>query len=175
MASAFGAVFQVGYLVEYLMPALDRWVGSCGIGPFFILPPRQFESLSVHGAPAADHDIIADVALAYSGDVQIELIVPGRAPSTYHDFLSAGGRGLHHFGYGCDDFDAARAEALTRGLTITTEGRSAITRFAYCDDGQAAGAPIVELIEMGPAIVEVFDRIKQASIGWDGSDPIRRL
>ena len=175
MVSAFGVAFQAGYLVEELMPALDNWVNRCGVGPFFILSPRRFTALSVNGTPTVDRNIIAEVALAYSGDLQIELIVPGSAPSTYKDFLGAGGRGLHHFGYACDDFDAARAEALTRGLAITTEGQSAITRFAYCDPGSNAGAPIVELIEMVPAIVEVFGRIKQASIDWDGRDPIRRL
>lgn len=172
----FGPAFQTGYLVEALAPALDHWTRRCGIGPFFILPPRRFDALSVHGCPADDHAIIADVALAYSGDLQIELIVPGPAPSTYRDHIGRRGYGLHHLGVACDDYDRQRAAALARGFVATTEGRSPLARFAYMEPrGPGEAGSIIELIEMNPAIADIFAHIKDAARNWDGRDPVRRL
>ena len=44
----------------------------------------------------------------------------------------------------------------------------------YADTGGGPGS-IYEVLEAEPPIYAMFDRVRQASIGWDGSDPIRRL
>ena len=117
----------------------------------------------------------AMISAAESGGIQIELIVPGPAPSTYHDFLQSGGRGVHHIGFASHDFDAQRAAGLEAGLSIAMEGRSARTRFSDLEGPAAAPGPIVELIEMSPVITDVFERVRTAAAGWAGEDPIRAL
>ncbi|MEE4453699.1 VOC family protein [Novosphingobium resinovorum] len=175
MSRLYGKAIQAGYLVPALEPAMRFWTRHLGIGPFFVMPAPQFAWLRNHGRDAERTDIISQVALAQSGEVQIELIVPGEAPSTYRDFLSAGGRGLHHLGMASEDFEAQREAALAAGLTIATEGASQRTRFAYLQPPPEAPGPIVELIDMVPVMQDIFARVRAASQGWDGRDPVRHF
>ena len=168
-----GTVFQVCHLVHDLESALRHWTGTLGIGPFFVLPPRSFAWLTLHGAPASDHAIIESVALGQSGDMQVELIVPGPAPSCYRDFLDSGKRGVHHLGRASRDFDTDRRRAIDAGLDVVMEGGSALTRFAYLEDRSAGRSPCIELIEMTPPVDALFDRVREASRQWDWTDPVR--
>ncbi len=119
--------------------------------------------------------MIAAVALGQLDDLQIELIVPGDGASTYHRFIGAGGRGLHHMGYMAPDFDASRQAALAAGLKVATEGRSQATRFAYLENPAALAQPCLELIAASDAIVDVLAMVARAHAGWDGSEPVRQL
>jgi len=173
--SRYGRIFQTCYLSRDLDRDLDHWTGTLGVGPFFVMPRRSFSRLVYRGRETDDRDVIDAVALAYSGDMLIELIVPGPSPSTYNDFLDAGHGGVHHLGLACDDYDNQRQAALDAGLTIVMEGASPLARFAYCEADPARPGTILELIETSPAIMAAFDRIRQAAIGWDGHDPVRPL
>ncbi|RVQ68682.1 hypothetical protein EKN06_00135 [Croceicoccus ponticola] len=171
----FGSrVEQLGYLVDDLDAAMAHWTGTLGAGPFFVLPERRFVELA-HGGVACDEQMIAGVAMGQLGPVQIELIVPGGGPSTYHRFLGAGGRGLHHLGYIADDYVAARQEAVDGGLRIATEGRSQATRFCYIENEAALAEPCFELIEACDVINDVFAMVARAHAEWDGSEPVRYL
>ena len=67
MSRLYGPVVQVCYLVDEIEAGIHYWSDTLGAGPFFVLPPRRFEWLAVHGRPTGDHAIIADVALGYAG------------------------------------------------------------------------------------------------------------
>lgn len=175
MSRHFGPAIQTCYLADDLEPALDYWTRQLGVGPFFILPVRQFMRLTRHGVETDRRDIISAVALGQSGDMQIEIIVPGPDPSTYRDFLDAGHRGVHHLGVAAHDYDAQLATARAVGMTVAMEGHSQLTRFAYLEGDTARPGTVIELIEMTPAISGLFKQVRDASIGWDGRDPIRRL
>lgn len=174
MSRFFGPAFQAAYLARDLTRELHFWTDSVGAGPFFVLPPRTFKWIAYRGERLATHDIISEVALGYLGDTQIEVIVPGAAPSVYLEFRERGETSLHHHGFGATDYDQKCAAARDAGLVLAMEGASALTRFSYWqrDDGQG---PFIELIEMSPTVDSVFNRIKAASIGWTGADPIRDL
>lgn len=175
MSRRFGPILQHCYLVDELAPALAHWTGVLGIGPFFILPPRRFVWLLFRGRLAPSHAINAGLALGYSGETQIELIVPGTAPSPYRDFLDLGGSGVHHLGFAARDFERRREEALASGMRVVMEGASTLTRFAYLEDDPAYPGTLVELIEMSDEVERIFASIHAASVGWDGSDPVRSL
>jgi 4-hydroxyphenylpyruvate dioxygenase-like putative hemolysin len=115
------------------------------------------------------------VALGQLGSLQIELIVPGPAPSTYQEFLARGGQGLHHYGYLTDDFDAARTNAMACGMTAVTEGGSQLTRFSYLEAHDAPAGTVVELVEATPAMTAFVATVAQAHEGWDGNQPVRHL
>lgn len=175
MIQKFGArMMQAGYLVDDLDAAMAHWTKTLGAGPFFVLPKREFLELH-HGGEACSEPMIAAVALGQLDDLQIELIVPGGGPSTYHRFLGAGGRGLHHLGYMAPDFDASRGAALRARLAVATEGRSQATRFAYLENPEALAQPCLELIAASDVIVDVFAMVARAHAGWDGSQPVRHL
>ncbi len=178
MSRLYGPVFQNCYLTDDLDAELAYWTGTLGVGPFFVLPPRTFAALTVHGEErrtAEERAIIGAVALAFTGDTQIEIIVPGPAPNIYRDFLNAGGKGVHHLGIASRDFDIQYRRAVENGLPILMEGASPLARFAYIEADPTRPGTILELIEMDPRIEAVFDRVRAASVDWDGTDPIRPL
>lgn len=51
------------------------------------------DTCSYRGEPA---DFVADIALSYAGDMQLELIAPVSGRSIYSEFLRDSGPGLHH-------------------------------------------------------------------------------
>jgi len=169
-----GGMVQNGHLVDDLDDAMRHFTMTMGAGPFFVLPPRRFVELYHDGEPATD-SMIAAVAMGQVGPVQIELIVPAPGPSTYRRFLDHGGRGLHHFGYITDDYDAMRTEAIKRGLRPATEGRSQATRVCYLEDPEHPEQPVVELIENCQTIADTFALVAGAHADWDGTDPVRYL
>ena len=88
--------------------------------------------------------------------------------------MAARGYGFHHFGIACEDVDAAlpgylaRGYALAFGADVPTGGR-----VAYLEGGHAAQPGFIELIPASSGMDAHFTRFWQASIDWDGSDPIR--
>jgi hypothetical protein len=172
----FGTLFQVGYVVRDLDAALEHWVEVLGIGPFFLVPmPIVFSYLNIDDKPAGDTNLIARNALAYSGDTQIELIVPGTAASTYHEFLDAGCRGVHHLGFESPNLEAQLARAIGAGDKVVLQGELPGFKFAYLEPKSEFDGPTIELVEMSPDAKAMFAKIKAGSIGWDGRNPVRKL
>jgi catechol 2,3-dioxygenase-like lactoylglutathione lyase family enzyme len=174
MSRLFGKMFQVGYVVDDFDAAVTYWTRVLGAGPFFLYPtPIPFRSLRYYGQETTDV-IHLQVALGYSGDIQIELIRASDAPSPYQDFVNAGGRGPQHFGFAADDFDAQVKAAVESGMTPVLEGELPGSRICYLATSDDRTMPMMELVDIKPERVEMFAKIKAASIGWDGSDPLRR-
>lgn len=131
MSRTFGPVFQIAYVVEDMEAAIAHWTRTMGVGPFSRFPlPLAADSIEVRGRRVpVDEDLLAAVALSYSGDTMIELIQPGAAPSTYREFLDAGRRGVHHVGAFADDYDAP-------------DRRGPRGRHRHCDGRGAAALPL---------------------------------
>jgi hypothetical protein len=170
-APRVGTVGQLGYVVDDTAEAMAHWTRRLGVGPFFHLPSPPLNDLRYRGVPSTAR---ISVALAYSGELQIELIEPlDGEPSPYCDFLAERGPGLHHVAYFTDDFDAALAAYGDVGLTPYWEGRgmTADQRFAYFDSPSHGGS-VLEVVETA-GLAGFFDYIKAQSAGWDGTDPVR--
>ena len=168
-------LFQLGYLVDDLDTAMAHWTATLGAGPFFVLPPRTFLELTVDGAPSDDPRTIDAVAVGHLDDMQIELIVPGPARSTYRHFLDGGQRGLHHLGMMSEDYDGDLATAFAHGYASETEARTALTRIAYLRPPAPMASSVIELVEANALTAETFGMIRAAATGWDGRDPVRAL
>jgi 4-hydroxyphenylpyruvate dioxygenase-like putative hemolysin len=96
MSRIFGNIAQIGYVVRDIDAAMDNWAKH-GVGPWFYVDRVQTDYFRYRGA---DSDMQMSVALANSGDVQLELIQPRNdAPSMYKDFLDAGREGMQHIAY----------------------------------------------------------------------------
>ena len=176
MSIHFGPIFQNAYIVDDFEKALDHWTKVMGVGPFYLFPlPIPFSSLEYRGKPAQDLNLVAATALAYSGDTQIEIILPGSTPSPYHEFLKAGHRGLQHLGTATTDYDAQMAKARKAGIEVAMEGALPGFRFAYLDTDIGQPGAMIELIALGPAAQAMMKVIKDASVGWNGQDPVRNF
>ena len=170
MSRYFGAITQNGYVVRDIEAALAHWI-SLGVGPWFYMERAPIERFTFRGQPS---DVHISIALANSGDLQLELIEQKNdAPSMYQEFLAAGREGLQHVAYWTDDFDADMATALALGWEVGQSGEvGADGRFAYFDT-EAHPGTVIELSEKSGRKGRMFQRIREAAQGWDGSDPIR--
>ncbi len=171
-----GEIFQLAYVVEDLEVALDHWTKLLGVGPFFRFPmPLEFDWLELHGQRTPQHGIISGVGLAQNGPVQIELIQPGPDPSPYRDFLNAGRQGVHHVGMYASNYDLQMAEARAAGCGVAMEGELPLSRFAYLATDDVFSGTMIELIEPQQAMIDLFAQIAEASVDWDGRNPVRTL
>ena len=174
MSRIFGkTVTQNGYVVRDIEAAMNHWIEVLGVGPWFYMESIPVEDFRYKGEPSP---LDFSVALANSGDLQIELIQQNNdAPSLYRDFLDAGNEGLQHIAYWTDTMDADLERLLAAGYQVGQSGHVGNSgRFVYFLTENHPGT-IVELSEVSGAKGEYFKKIKAASQGWDGSDPIRKI
>jgi len=172
MSRIFGAIRQNGYVVHDIEAALKHWTEVLGVGPFFYAESVKCAWFRYHGQASP---LEMSLALGNSGDLQIELIQQRNdAPSMYRDFLNAGREGLHHVAYWTKTYRADYERALALGYKIGHEGQAngPDTGFVYFDTETHPGT-VVELSDISGAKGAAFERIHQASIGWDGANPIR--
>lgn len=162
MAIAEGPVTQLAWVTEDLDATAALLSRGFGVGEWTRLPGIHFdpEHCTFRGAPA---DFVVDVALAYAGDLQLELIRPVRGESIYTEFLARSGPGLHHLCFEVDDLAVARDTARAEGLAVVQDGSmmDGAMEFAYLD-GSAHGVPYVELARIGPDMRAFFEAIRGA-------------
>src|SRR5271154_3431072 len=161
----------MGIVVRDVEAAMRHWVEVCGVGPWFYAERLPLTGFRYRGQA---HDIHISVALANSGDVQLELIQQrDSTPSMYQDFLAAGHEGLQHWSSWPEDYHARLERALRDGWTGGQGGDSAGWRFVYSRT-EAPPATVGETAALPPARRRVFDAVRAAAIDWDGTDPIRQ-
>lgn len=169
MSRIFGPIFQCGYVVDNIDTALAHWVNVLGVGPFY-KDRVEFEWYRYRGERS---NPILQVALANSGNLQIELIQQtNEAPSHYRDFLMEHGSGLQHFAVLSNDYDSDMARYATECETLAELKLAGSLRATYLAT-QAHPGTIVEVVEHLPGFDQVIQTVRDAAKGWDGSDPIR--
>ncbi len=168
--SAFGRIMQNGFVVHDWREAAMHWVDQLGVGPFFVMEHIQFDVCRFRGEPI---EIDMSVAIAYTGDYQIELVQQHNdAPSIYREFLSTYAPGLQHVGTLVEDLGQA-LEANQLCDRVIQDGQTATgQRFAYVDTEHHNGT-MLELIETNAAMHKAFAHMRRAAADWDGDRPIR--
>jgi Glyoxalase/Bleomycin resistance protein/Dioxygenase superfamily len=174
MERLFGPVMQNGFVVDDLAAAIDHWTRVMRVGPFFLFERIAFAECWYRGHPATDIDLT--VAIAYWGDMQIELIQQrNEVPSIYTDFHARKGSGLQHMGVITDSVERDLELLEREGIQPIQHGRTiAGMRFAYVATDYHPGG-MVELIEAGPQGLSFFEKMRIAAKAWDGSVPVRRI
>ena len=168
--SAIGPIMQIAFVPDNFDAAIVHWTQVMGVGPFFLIENIKLPDSLYMGAI---NECEFTIAIAYWGDVQVELIRQDNdAPSIYR---GAQGKGLHHMCIMTRDIAAARATAEAAGATVLVEGRvDPDGAVLYVDTGGGPGT-IVEILQPASGTQGLFELIKAASVGWDGSEPVRRL
>ena len=116
------------------------------------------------------------IALANSGDLQIELIEQRNdAPSMYRDFLARGQEGLQHVACWYDSLDAPLARAAELGFAVGQSGCIGEQgRFAYLET-ESHGGTVVEISEISGSKGRFFEHVRASAADWDGSEPVRPI
>ncbi len=174
MSRLLGAIRQNGYVVRDIRAAMDYWVNVAGVGPWFHVERVKTDYFRHRGKAS---DVEMSIALANSGDLQIELIQQmNDAPSMYREFLDAGHEGLQHVAFWTMDYQKTYDRMLALGHKVGHEGQigGEQGRFSYFDVGTHPGA-VVELSDISGNKGRFFEHIRQAAVDWDGTDPIRSV
>ncbi len=168
-----GAIMQVGYVVEDMDAALRYWTENLAIGPFFVIEHFPLQDTQYRGSPT---DLDVDIALAFSATMCFELIVQNsKGPSVYSEVVEKRGFGFHHWAVSTRDFDGDVARYRSTGAEMALYGVAEVGGRAAYMDTMATLSGMVELIEITPPVEEFFTMVQRASVGWDGTDPVRRL
>ena len=172
MSRLFGEMRQIGIVVRDIEAAMDHWSRVNGVGPWFYTDKLAVTEFSYRGVK--HDDLHVSIALANSGDIQLELIQQRcQTPSMYRRFLDAGHEGMQHWSSWPVDYDAKLQHALANGYTVGQEGDSPRGRFVYLWNEGHPGT-VIEMAHLTEGRKRIFDAVRAAAIGWDGSDPVRR-
>lgn len=176
--AALGDVMQLAFVPEDFDAAVQYWTQTMGVGPFFLIEGIHLDGMKYRGEPTK---AVFDLALAYWGDLQIELIRPrDEHPSIYRGEYGSTGNGLHHVCILVDDIEEAYRVCAEAGAEVVIEGTFGTSRVIYVDPGAkngGGGGPggLVEILQQDKNGPDLFGMIKQAGIGWDGAEPLRKL
>ena len=171
MSRFFGDLRQVGIVVRDIEAAMKHWADACGIGPWFYTDKLAVTEFGYRGE--RHDDLHISVALANSGDVQLELIQQRcDTPSMYRDFLARGLEGMQHWSSWPVDYDERLSRALANGYSVGQHGDSPRGRFVYLWQEGHPGT-VIEMAELTPARKRIFEGIRDAALDWDGNDPVR--
>ncbi|ONH25633.1 VOC family protein [Pseudofrankia asymbiotica] len=163
--------FQLGFLVDDVLAAADRWVRVFGVGPFNVMPPID-QRATYRGTEAT---ITIQVAVAQAGPVQIELIQQlCDRPSVYREWSRDGTHAFHQLATVTPDYDGKKAHYEALGYEIAAESLSGRFRVAFIDTTADFGF-YTEVVEGTPGFLANLGKIARASAAWDGSDPVRLL
>lgn len=170
MSRIFGQINQIGYVVRDIHATMHHWIDH-GVGPWFYLEQVKLDYFRYH---RTDSPVQLSIAIANSGNLQLELIQQRNdAPSVYIDFLAAG-REAQHIAYWTTDFQALYDRALSLGYTVAQEGLVGGGRFAYLDTEHTPGT-MIEISDISGTKGELFGFVRQAAADWDGTNPIIEL
>lgn len=165
------SAFQKAWIVPDIESAVQTWSGAMGIGPFYVAEysPEVFDTLEYRGKEGKLH---MKTAIAYAGEVQIELVEPvGVYPCAYFDTVEPGATAFHHLCYWTEDIDADIAHYVDQGFAIANYGQivGGGPRFAYLDASQSLGH-MIELLERADATEQLFNTWKESATTWKAGD-----
>lgn len=164
---------QVCWLVPDLEAAIDGWVRGAGVGPFFWFDDIGATDGRHRGEPADFPTCTA--AIAYAGDLQIELVCQENdEPGVFRDLFPRGEYGLHHMALLCNDYEAERDTYLASGADLAFEAYVGPTRTCWIDTSPTLGF-MVELLEPSRIRTKGFAAMRAAAERWDGTEAVTRF
>ncbi|KHS45010.1 VOC family protein [Novosphingobium subterraneum] len=167
-----GPVGQLAYLPQDFDAAVKYWTETMGVGPFYLMENVALGDAKYKGVPTG---AVFSIAIAYWGDVQIELIRPENGEPSIYTGEYAVTDSLHHICIFVDSIEEARAACAEAGAEILVEGKvGADGEVIYVDPGKGPGH-VIELLQNMTGADAIFQMIKDAAKDWDGSEPLRKL
>ena len=124
-------VDEVGIMVKDLDKAVEL-LTKLGIGPWTRLSDRAKTEKFYRGKPA---NYKLKIAIAWIGDVEIELLQHIEGECIQKEILERQGEGIYHIGYFVDDIDKEVADLKAMGLEPVQWGRMMEGGFCYFNTG----------------------------------------
>lgn len=163
--------FQLGFYVDDVVVAAERWARVFDVGPFSLLP--RTTSSSVYRGRSCHAEV--QLAVAQAGPVQIELVQQfDDEPSVYRELYPAGGSGLHQLCTMTERYEGTKAHYEALGYEVVGEVDTLGFRVAYVDTVRDFGF-FTEVLDHNPSFLRSAARLAGLGEAWDGTDPVRIL
>ncbi len=166
-------VVQIAYLVNDIRASALKAVERYGAGPFFINENIELSWAEHRGEPA---NFIHSSAYGQWGPLMIEFVQQedDSTNTPYRDLFQKGEEGLHHMAIVVDDMDEAINHFESQGMPLATRAKTLQggADFGFIDATKSLGH-MIEIYPDAPGLRDFYDRIKQASVDWDGDNPLR--
>jgi methylmalonyl-CoA/ethylmalonyl-CoA epimerase len=139
-----GRLCQIAFVVDDIEKASQRWAAALGVEvpKWHITDTYDKSNAHYHGQPTPAR---AKLAFFKAGAVDIELIEPVDAPSTWRDGLGEGGATLHHVAFGFENSDAAEKHLVGQGMKVVQTGDFTGGKYVYVDAREHLGT-VIELL-----------------------------
>jgi catechol 2,3-dioxygenase-like lactoylglutathione lyase family enzyme len=141
-------IHHIGYVVEDLGEATDRFARDFGAGPFHVMEHIAFDQVTFEGGPAVyDHSS----AFGAWGPIIVELTqVHDAQPAGLAAALTPPGAGVGHIAFLADDLAAETARLEALGMRVFHTGRTGPVSAAWLTGGPF-GHP-VEVLQRVPEL-----------------------
>jgi hypothetical protein len=170
---ALRAPVQVAYHVADPEQAAVDFAQRFGWGPFFLMEHIPLASCLYRGKPAVfDHTS----AYGQAGSMMVELIHGhGDAPSVLNEAFAPEAFGLHHMALFEEDLEGALSSWELRGAQVAMRASTTTGVDFAMVDTRAQYGHYLEIYPPVKALAKFYAYVKAASLGWDGTEPVRRL
>lgn len=157
-----------GYVVADLEQGIADAVELLGAGPFFVVDaPEPPASELADGRPAR---FAHASAFGQWGDIALELTqVRSFDPP---ELAPMAALGIGHVSWVVPDVDEESARLASLGIPLVLRAGGGPVSVRW-HDARATLGHFVELHQETEFLVAMFERIRVASVGWDGSEPSR--
>jgi methylmalonyl-CoA/ethylmalonyl-CoA epimerase len=156
-----GSLAQVAFVVKDLAAGMEFFGSTMGVARFHVIEDFGLKARDkTFRGRAAEQNF--KLALAYSGDTQIELIQHLSGETCYKDHLERKGEGLHHLGfflYDPQEYQRALDSLGGGGYSPLMSGRFGTTRYTYFDTEAAIGS-IMEIVYLDSGGRDFMAKIK---------------
>lgn len=139
--NSFGKPHHICIVVEDIGKT-KNYYESIGIGPWVDYPPLvEYTRLNVMDEPG-----FFDSCFVYTqlGNLQLQLVQPGKGNSIYKEFLETKGEGVFHIGFEVDDIDTVEKQLTDNEMKVLASGRRDDgSGFSYLDTRDNAGVTLL--------------------------------
>ena len=168
-------IAQVAYATRDLDRSVKRYAAMGSAGPFYVgefaLTDMLYRGTSVNYPKLR-------VAFGYQGDLQIEFIETPEPGSFHAELLGDRQEGVHHTFVSTDDYDKTVAGYAEAGFPVVFQSdENAASRLCFIDTVPFLGhfLEVIDFTTIHPSLLVLYQKIKDASVAWDGRDPVRKL
>jgi catechol 2,3-dioxygenase-like lactoylglutathione lyase family enzyme len=163
---------HIGYVVEDLAAAAERFAAHFGAGPFYAIEHLIFDEVTYRGEPAVyDHSS----AFGRWGPIIVELTeVHDAQPAGLRDALISPRAGVGHVAWLADSLEDEVARLQAAGFVPFHTGRTGPASAVWLDAGSQLGHPI-EVLQRRDELEGFYAMVKAAGEGWDGQGPYRPI
>lgn len=150
-----GPVRQLGYVVDDIERWMEAMTRQMGLGPWTVFKHVELDCVyrGIKGNPRIH------VALAYRGDLQIELIQPlDDEDSPYKHFAVRRQFGLHHTAFLCEDIERDVHNLTAAGLRKICDIQmpSGMGRYVYFESDLFGDGYYIELLEATGMMMNLY-------------------